>query len=105
MNIEKIIDEIRQTLREIDFKQVDMPIISMKNGREFKDIQLSDKLFLLSAIGLTDIKAEEVNSVLEKRVKDYSINYSTGDISITYNEPISYYTTTIYIGDDNNDNR
>lgn len=93
-NIKGLIDALQDEIREINFEEHQTPTISNKGDRHFKDIGASDKLILCSAVGV-NYRDENRDSLLEQRIKDYSINYSTGEIQIQYMTPITYTTVTI----------
>lgn len=93
-NAKGLIDALQNELREINFEEHQTPTISNKDNRHFKDIGASDKLILCSAVGVK-YRDKNRDSLLEERIKDYSINYSTGNVTIAYKEPISYTTITI----------
>lgn len=90
--MEEIMDKIT---KEMQFDFLDKPVILKKDGRYFKYIGETEKLILLSAIGMKDCKANEIDSILESTIKDYSINMSTGEVSITYKQSIEYVTCCI----------
>lgn len=63
---------------------------------DFTNIPSIDKLLLLNALGVKELHPEEeINNILSKSIKSYDIDYTTGNLNITYKEPIEICETII----------
>lgn len=63
---------------------------------DFTNIPFIDKLLLLNALGVKELHPEEeINNILSKSIKSYDIDYTAGNLNITYKEPIEICEITI----------
>lgn len=55
-----------------------------------------DKLVLISFLGLElNQSMEDIDSILQEVIEEYSIDYTTGNVSIVYKKPMEVLTIKV----------
>ena len=61
-----------------------------------ESISKMDKLILMNTLGFkARYSMEDIDSILKKTIKDYSIDYTTGEVVITLIKPAKYATISV----------